>query len=183
MYFHFGVEKTIQAAAVLLRSEPNQRMEYLRLLKLLYIADRESLAEVRRPIIGGRPVAMDHGPLHSEVLDLVKGAHPAEPLWSKHIRKDGYRVELRDDPGVMELSKCEVDKLTEVAERYASLGVWELVELTQEFPEWRECYAKGTSTTIPMTAIIEAVHLSAERDQILQDAEEEHVLSRVFSKA
>ena len=66
MYFRFSIQKTIQAVGVLLRLARG-RMGRLRLLKLLYIADRESLREFHRPIIGSRTVAMKNGPLHNEV--------------------------------------------------------------------------------------------------------------------
>ena len=74
MYFQFGTRKIVEAAAVLLRSSQHGRMGRLRLLKLLYIADRESLRETGRPIVGTKLVAMDLGPVHSEVYDLIKGA-------------------------------------------------------------------------------------------------------------
>jgi len=75
MYFHFSTKKIIEAGAVLLGCRSQRRMSYLRLLKLLYMADRESLKETGWPIIGTQPVAMDYGPVHSEVYDLVKGTH------------------------------------------------------------------------------------------------------------
>ena len=44
MYFRFSTKKTIQAVGVLLRLAKG-RIARLRLLKLLYIADRESLRD------------------------------------------------------------------------------------------------------------------------------------------
>lgn len=38
-------------------------MSYLRMLKLLYLADRESLKETGHTITGDRVVAMEHGPV------------------------------------------------------------------------------------------------------------------------
>lgn len=52
MYFPFNLAKSIQAASFLLGKEEHNCMEHLRLLKLLYIADREAIAETGRPIIG-----------------------------------------------------------------------------------------------------------------------------------
>ena len=73
MILHFNITKTIQASAVLLKADPNHSMSRLRLLKLLYIADRESLTERARPITGDYPVAMDHGPVLSNTYNLIKG--------------------------------------------------------------------------------------------------------------
>ena len=51
MHFRFNFEKTLQAAGVLMSSD-GDRMEHMRLLKLMYIADREMLAETGSPITG-----------------------------------------------------------------------------------------------------------------------------------
>ena len=56
--FRFNFEKTLQAIAVLLRQSENRTDNYMRLLKLLYLADRKSLAQMGRPITGDRVVAM-----------------------------------------------------------------------------------------------------------------------------
>jgi uncharacterized phage-associated protein len=52
MHFHFDFDKALQAAGVLLDADDN-RMEAMRLLKLLYITDRELLAETGRTLTGG----------------------------------------------------------------------------------------------------------------------------------
>ena len=89
MYFRFSTKKAIQAVGVLLR-QTRGRMEHVRLLKLLYIADRQHLKSFHRPIVGNRLVAMKNGPLHSEIYNLVKGEHLDEPLWSEFLRRDVY---------------------------------------------------------------------------------------------
>ncbi len=184
MYFRYKTKKVIQAAAVLLRLAQGRRMSYLRLLKLLYIADRESLAQALRPIIGTRPVAMKNGPLHSEVLDLVNGQHPDEPLWSSHIRKDGYHVELTTDPGVSELSRFEIDLLVKTYELFAPIDDWQLVEKTHDFHEWDKNYpdkSANTSQTIPFDDLIDAVGLAAEKESILEEASEGAAIDRLFA--
>ena len=61
MFYPFKIEKAIQAAGVLLEQHEHQQMEYIRLLKLLYIADRESVGETGRPILGSKIVARRKG--------------------------------------------------------------------------------------------------------------------------
>jgi uncharacterized phage-associated protein len=180
MYFRFGTRKIVEAAATLLRTEACRRMSYLRLLKLLYIADRETLREVGRPIVGTRPVAMKHGPVLSEVLDLVKGEHFDEPIWSEFIRRDGYEVELTKDPGVLTLSRYEIGLLTKTAEANRDTDDWELVQKTHAFEEWAKNYREGTSTPIPFEDMIEAVGRAADREEILQDARETEVIRKFF---
>ena len=186
MFFRCKTEKAIQAAAVLLRLAADRRMSYLRLLKLLYIADRESLKRSLRPIIGSRPVAMKEGPLHSEVLDLVKGRHVDEPLWSEYIRRDRYEIELLKDPGVSELSRFEIDLLTEIFEDLASESDWEIVERTHCFPEWDKNYpdkSANTSCTIPFEDLIDAVGRSAEKETILEEARQDAAIEHLFDRS
>jgi uncharacterized phage-associated protein len=179
MYFSSSTTKIIQAASVLLRCEHKQ-MSYLRLLKLLYIADREALKEVGRPILGTRPVAMKHGPLHSIVYDLIKGQHLEEPLWSQYIERDRYQLKLVQDPGVGNLSRYEIKKLTDVCERYAHVDDWALAELTHEFAEWQKNYREHTAVPISLDDILDALGRSADKAAILQDAADEATYRQVF---
>ena len=138
--FPFDATKAVQSAAVLLKHSPGFQMPYLRLLKLLYIAERESLREVMRPIVGGKTVAMRQGPLHSEIYDLIKAQ--GEP-WVNHIRLDEYDVELISDPGDSQLCDYEVELLSRIAETYQGFTEWQLVDLTHGFEEWIRAYPDG----------------------------------------
>lgn len=183
MSFRCSAKKMVQAAAVLLRLVRGGRMEYLRLLKLLYIADRQHVQEYQRPIIGRRLVAMKNGPLHSDLYDLVKGEHIDEPLWSEYIRRDNYEVELLRDPGVSELSAAEVRTLTTTFDRHQTLSEWELVEITHGFQEWWKNYpdrSANTSRTIPFADLLDAVGLQNEKPAILNDLCEESQMDRLF---
>ena len=183
VYFHFGTRKIVEAAAVLLRLEPNGRMGRLRLLKLLYIADREALSETARPVIGTRPVAMDMGPVHSEVLDLINGEHSDDAQWAEFICRDGrHEIQLIKNPGVSSLSRYEIEKLNRVSREYWDTEDWELVEITHDFPEWTRNHRPGTSMSIPMEDIIEAVGRAEDRDEILQDAAETKAVRRLLGR-
>ena len=90
MHFRFDFEKALQAAAELLRHEPHQQMGRVRLMKLLYIADREALKEVGRPITCDSVVAMKHGPVLSRLYDIIKGQSLESPRFDEHIGQQGY---------------------------------------------------------------------------------------------
>src|SRR6266498_4436554 len=115
MEFRFNLEKTIQAIGVLFRSEHAQQMSYLRLLKLLYISDRESLRETGWPITGDRAVAMDNGPVLSHVYDLIMDRYVGAALWNQYFRRNHYSLEKAREPDVGQLSKFEIAKLQEVS--------------------------------------------------------------------
>lgn len=184
MYFQFGPRKIVEAIAVLIHASDScdrPHMGCLRLLKLLYIADRESLRETGSPIIGTKPVAMDCGPLHSDAYDIIKGSRWDAGTWAEFLRKDGNEVFVTKNPGVLELSRYEIDKLTETVDQYRDKSEWDLVNITHEFEEWQKNQPKpGSSKAIPMEDIIDAVGLAHMKDEILREIEETKKLNSVF---
>ena len=154
MNFRFNFERALQASACLLRLD-DKRMGYLRLLKLLSIADREWLAETGESITGDRAYAMKYGPVLSSIYDLVKGNGSRAGEWDDYIHTEGYALELVADPGRGELSKGIVQKLLEVTKRYADLDDWELSERTHEFKEWA-AHFRGEISPIPWQDILRA---------------------------
>jgi uncharacterized phage-associated protein len=154
MQFRFKFVQTLQASACLLRLD-SKKMSYLRLLKLLYIADREWLAETGESITGDRAYAMKQGPVLSTVYDLIKGNGSKAGEWDDFIHTEGYAVELVTDPGRGELSKGIVEKLTEVTGRYRDTDDLELSELTHEFNEWTDNF-KGCASPISWQEILQA---------------------------
>ncbi len=154
MNFRFNFERALQASACLLRLD-DKRMGYLRLLKLLYIADREWLAETGESITGDRAYAMKFGPVLSSIYDLINGNGSRAGEWDDYIHTEGYALELVADPGRGELSKGIVQKLFEVTKRYAELDDWELSERTHEFKEWADHF-RGETSPIPWQDILRA---------------------------
>ena len=181
MVFKLDVQKAIEAAATLLRHVPSRMMSRKRLLALLYIADRQSLQKTGRPIIGGRLVAMEHGPIHSEVYDLIKGGHAEQVHWSRHLANDTYHVVLNEDPGVCALSRHEIGVLADVSDRYIGQDTWDVVAAeTHTFSEYKETYHEGTSRPIPLELVIDAVGLGDKKEEILRDAEEKNFFDQFF---
>ena len=181
MIFRFDIAKTIQASAVLLKTEPAKRMGRLRLLKLLYIADREALSERARPITGDRAVAMDHGPVLTNTYDLIKGKDFLATDWEKYIRREGRDTVLSSDPGVGDLSRWEIAKLHDVAQRFQDCDDWDVAEFTHTFDEWiKNKPAKGSRKAIPVDDVLEATGLSQLKDKIAADAEAEAAADRLL---
>ena len=118
-------------------------MSRSRLLKLLYIADRELLAAKGRTITGDRVFAMKFGPVLDRTYDLIKGLEAKAGEWDDFIHSDGYAVELRKDPGLDDLSRAEIAKLQEVSDRYRDVDDEDLSMLTHSFPEWEKYSVSG----------------------------------------
>ena len=173
MQLRFHFEKSLQASGVLLRLEEG-RMASMRLLKLLYIADREMLAESASSITNDRAHARKHGPVLSRIHDLIRGSGPRFNDWNQYIHTQGYAIKLVNDPGRGQLSRGEIDKLTEVSERYRNKDHWELSDLTHDFPEWKQHWpddTEGGSYPIPWEDILAAQGEGAETIKLVEEAE------------
>ena len=133
-------------------------MQYIHLLKMLYITDREYLAEHGYTITGDKAVAMQYGPVLSRILNLIQGKKSQAEIWRQFIQTVPSRrtVRLIADPGIGELSRASMAKLDSVFERFGNLKPFQVVRLTHEFPEWENYYRDYTSTPIPWQAILRA---------------------------
>lgn len=151
MQLDFHYSRTLQSAAALLRKSPGLRMNYMRMLKLLYIAERELLAQHALSLTGDRPVAMQRGPVLSQTYDLILGKGEGAGDWAKHIAKDHYDVCLTTDPENGLLSKAILAKLDEVGKRYEDLDEWDMVEETHKFDEWRKNFPSGGISAYPFS--------------------------------
>lgn len=180
MVSRLKITKTMQAIAALLHFHGTREMSYLRLLKLLYIADRESLKDTGRPLTGDQVVAMKHGPVLSGVYNLVKGEHSSWPAWSECFRKNGYRLELLKDPGNGQLSHYELGKLREITEQHQEKSDWDLVEFVHRFEEWKRNPPGNSAKPIPLEHILEAVGRAADTEAILQDTRDQEAFDRLF---
>jgi uncharacterized phage-associated protein len=174
MPFPFDTMKTIQAAAVLLRrAEPHHAENYMKLIKLLYLADRRSLQETGRPITGDQYVVMKRGPVVSRVLDLIKDRSFESPEWSRFIVRDRNNVELRADPGNGKLCRYEIDVLHQVWEQHKDTDPFDLVEELHRLPEIKKNRPEGNGANdLPLIDILEAVGREDDLAAIEADARE-----------
>jgi len=152
MRFIFDESKATDAAILLIRLNDSQSMDHAMLLKLLYLSDRRSFVEVGYPIMGATMVAMEYGPVLSEVYDCIKGA-PRFEVWPTRLKNDGVRVALLDPNDVEELQNISLyaEKiLRDVFEQYGHWDLWGehglIEELHRSLKEWQ---SSGT-LTIPI---------------------------------
>jgi uncharacterized phage-associated protein len=163
----FDINKLTQACGVLLREEPKQCATRLRLLKLLYIADREMIQERARPITGDSVAAMDHGPVLSNTYDLIKGSQ-VHHCWAQHIHSERLSVSLIGDPGIDLLTRREIAKLQEVSARFVGANDYTLADYTHGFDEWkRHKPEKGSRNMIPVEDVLTATGHAEDADDLL----------------
>lgn len=175
MRLRFNETKATQAASRLLRLRGG-RMSYLKLIKLLYLVDREALIRWGRPVTTDRYVSMDQGPVVSRIYNLITGELPPgiRTLWQEYISpRPNYEVELVTDPGDDELSQAEEDLIDHVFAEHGHKSRWALVDYTHDLPEWQD--PNGSSIPISHRDILKAAHKS--------DAEIESIESELESLA
>jgi uncharacterized phage-associated protein len=155
MALRFDEAKATQAAAFFLRLRGGQ-MHYIKLIKLLYLADREALIRWGLPFTTDRHVSMDNGPVVSRILNLITEDRP-KPVWSEYISAPlgEYEVRLLKEAPRDLLSRAEEKLMTEIFEQYGHLNRWDLIDnVMHKLPEWRNpC---GTSIPITIREILEA---------------------------
>lgn len=178
--FLFNELKATQAAGLLL-SLAGGRMMRLRLIKLLYLAEREHLRDAGRPIVGDYYVSMRHGPVLSNVLDLAEEDDRLPgAVWRGYIRRDGeHGVRLVQDPGQDQLSRAEVETLRRVHREQRSRTRWEIRDMTHLFPEWQD--PGPSSVPIFVEDILSALGKTAREIQRIASAtQERHHFDRLF---
>jgi uncharacterized phage-associated protein len=180
--FPLSVPKTIQAIGVLMRQDGVRSMNSMRLLKLLYIADRQALADTDRAIVGGPIVAMERGPVLEEVLELIQGRHRHMPLWDQYLRTNHFNLELVQDPDVGQLSRYEIETLQETAKRHADHDEWELSRLTHGFPEWQKNNPGQSCRPIPLQDVLGAIGRASHMQTILDEVSEKSHIEQLLGR-
>ncbi len=137
MMFRFDQLRAAQAAGFLLKLTGNVA-NYTWLIKVLYLADRESLRLVGSPIAGSSFCNMKNGPLASDIYDCIKGKVGASEEWGRYIVKDGtYDVCLVADPGDGELSEFDESVLKSLYERHKTHDFKRMIKIVHELDEWK----------------------------------------------
>ncbi len=92
----FDEQKAAEAASCLL-SVNGGCLPYMKLIKLLYIADRRSLTMYHSSITTDSYFSMKFGPVPTSILDCIKHAdeYPSDSPWNSSIKTLGYNVILK----------------------------------------------------------------------------------------
>ena len=178
MRFLYDEARTAQAAAYLV-SLGGGDMNYMKLMKLLYLSDRQALIQTGLPISGDRWVSMPHGPVLSATLDLIKDpggdARIGSP-WHEQLTTHAARraVSLRAGlPELDELSEYHLSTLKDVYCKFGNMKPFALRDWTHKnLPEYED--PKGSSRPIEPTKVLEVAGVPAERiEHIERDADED----------
>lgn len=154
---YFDERKASQAAAFLL-FRAGGRLPVIKLIKLMYLAERLSLKRYGETLTGDRLVAMPHGPVLSYTYNLIQGAYePSAGGWDTWVSdRAGHDVELNDksmirspEEDLLALSESDLEVLSDV---WGEFGHWDKFRLRDythsgACPEWTD----PSGSMVPMS--------------------------------
>jgi len=141
IHFNFDLRKATQALNWL-ATKSGGRINKMKALKLVYLADRYHLRKYGRLITNDSYFAMDYGPVPSGVKDLAEASdflgEDEQAYCYKYIRPvNQYTLESLAEPDFDIFSDSDIESLTFAWETFSHLNKFNLAELTHEYPEWK----------------------------------------------
>ncbi len=136
--------KAAEMAVFFLLKTREGRMSHLKLMKLLYLSDRESFRTRGFSISNDLMVSMKHGPVLSKTLNLINGYEQSAPDgWNSLISaREDHQVSCNAGLKVEDLKKLsekELDILESVWNKFGRMDQWEIRDYTHDnCPEWQD---------------------------------------------
>lgn len=153
----FDTRKAAQVTAFF-ASNAGGQINILRVTKLVYLADRLSMAERDHPITGDNFVSMPFGPVNSYTYSYMKGVAPVRMNeWAEFIGSERWHMLPLAKPigpeDLDELSRADIRILEKTWEAYKDVeDQFELADFThQHCPEWRD--PNGSSVPIDFATV------------------------------
>jgi uncharacterized phage-associated protein len=179
----FNERKAAQMAAYLLHRGGGS-MPHLKLVKLMYLADRQHYSSRGFSISDDNAVSMKYGPVLSHTLDLINGNVRSSEYWDEVISdRENHEVALRRSVAksdFSELSREEGNSLDTVFQKFGHLDKWALVDYTHTLKEWSDP-GEGAAPITP-SEILAALGKSADEiEACLYYLEENSALDAAFA--
>lgn len=182
----FNEQKVAQMAAFFLNQTSEKRMSHLKLMKLLYLAERESIRESGFPMSEDKYVSMPHGPVLSMTLDLMNGNVESQSNgWEFWVSdKEDHEISLRklfnSLEDLDELSRSELELLQRIWDQFGSMNKWQIRDWTHDYcTEWKNPH--GSSQPIDFQKMACAVGFDAKVSKELQERlNEENYIEQLF---
>lgn len=161
-------------------------MSHLKLMKLLYLADRESMKCYGEPISFDCIVAMPHGPALSMTLNYMNGDIESERGgWNDYISdKEDYEISLKNEietGDLDELSDADLEVLGSVWGQFGNMNRWEIRDYTHKnCPEWSD--PNGSSFPIDYAKVFEALGYQKEQaEEFAESIRQEQNIEDMFA--
>ncbi len=162
----FDIEIAGQMAAWFLRKSPGNSMPHMKLMKLLYLAERTSIEQRGYPILGDRLAAMPYGPVLINTLNYMKGCGHSDngwSMWVSPIRNHEVSLAREYEPADLDLlGNVTLEILAQVWRRFGHMNQWGLSHYThRKCREWKN--PKDSSFEITYEQLLYALGYSREK--------------------
>lgn len=181
MNFPVNDKKATEAVARLLDKSGGEA-DYLRVVKLVYLADRDSIIRRGVPIVGGRYYSMRLGPAVGEVMHFANLEKSASGWIDRISPRRGNTLQLRH-PRLEygSLSQAELDILDAVVEEHSNRTTAALVKWCHQYCHEYEHVLWGRRD-IDVESILRAGGKTADKiHRVVKEAEELAALDRVLA--
>ena len=186
----FTGEKIAQMATFFMVKENGCQIPILKLVKLLYLADRESIDRYDEPISYDKMVSMEHGPVLSRTYDLICGC-----VGGNDARQWGAWISNRATNDVVlkkknisrealdHLSDADIEVLETVWGQFGHMNKWQIRRYTHEHcEEWED--TQGSSWPIDNIRLLLALGRNEqEAKEAAHLIDEQRELDRAISTA
>ncbi len=166
----FNSEKGL-ATILYVANQPSE-VSFHTLSKILYFADRESLAEFGRTISGDNYIAMQHGPVPSAIYDMLKAVRDTHHWYPGYKRlcssfevRNNYMVFAKKKPDCKMLSESDRNCLDHAINKYGIMNFGKLTSVSHD-KAWR---AADENDIIPMETIVRSLPDGERLMEHLQD--------------
>jgi uncharacterized phage-associated protein len=167
----FNERKAAEASAFfLIRSGGHMQLEILKLMKLLYLAERLSYERFGEPLIGDRLVSMPHGPVLSITYNYLNGEIESRNGWTDWINdRSGRLISLKNPERIKSpeddlryLSDDDLTILDEIWDNFGAMTATQLRNYTHEnCPEWTD--PDGSMIPINLNSLFNELGFSANK--------------------
>ena len=178
----FNARKAAQVAAYLAMRQGGT-INVMKLVKLIYLADREFMTRYDSPILFDRLVSMPHGPVNSMTYNYMGGAFD-DAGWNAFIAdREGHDVALASinitPADFDQLSEAEVEVMGIVWGKFGHMTQWEIRDYTHTHcPEWED--PQGSSLDIPYERVFKFLGKAANASELAGRVEAERILAGHF---
>jgi uncharacterized phage-associated protein len=185
MTFRFNPRKATEVASLLIIKEGGS-LNVMKLVKLVYLLDRLSIAKRGIPVVGGVYYSLRNGPVTSELLDIInagKLADESDTSWEQYISdREAHRISLRSEASIQTLSASEQSLIEQIYMEHGAKDQWALRDWChQNCGEWAPL--ESGRERIHIEQIAQNVGKSdSEVRQISEEAMESNLLTSVFSR-
>jgi hypothetical protein len=183
--FRFDITKATEAACQFLKREGGS-INIMKLVKLVYLLDRLSVARRGIPVVGGAYFSLPNGPITSEFLDLINSGclwGVADCRWEEFVSdRQDHEIGMIKEASRDHLPDSEIELIDAVYQEHGGKDQWQLRDWCHEHCEEWTPLEEGRER-IGLDRIARALGKTEEQiDRHKEQAAELNFLSAAFAR-